>query len=85
MNNSRQNPITHNSVTISQQVVNPVSMEASEEARAKVLIEQKSGSYAISQQVVNPVANQANCHGGPQAFAQEPLAMRPIPGPHLGG
>jgi len=80
MNNSRQNPITSHQVTISQQVVNPCSMEASEEERAKVKIENKSDSYVISQNVVNPVANKANCHGGPQAFAQTPLPARPIPG-----
>ena len=75
----RRSPIHSERAVISQDVVNPTSMEASEEARAKPCHDQ-GASMSWVPGVVNPVANKMNSDSGPQVSHQEPLPARAIPG-----
>lgn len=74
----RRNPLQSGREVISQDVVNPVCMDASLEALAKPTHSQGE-SMSISQNVVNPVANKMNSDSGPAVAYQTPLPARPVP------
>ena len=75
----RRSPISTSREVISQDVVNPCSMRASEEARAKPCYDNGDPMSWVPG-VVNPVANKMNSDSGPTVAYQTPLPARPIPG-----